>query len=148
MDKKRKSLTASIRASYDSLHSLHVNKRRLRWWIRGVMIAVAIALCAYQCYIVSVLYFGYPTNVDIQLDRSRVVSLPSVTICSELASTILVDELAIISPLINTIFGGKTRTEVSLLLGRARSTCFNSLSCFCFCLPRHWRDFYHTPRGL
>lgn len=69
-------------------------------------------------YLVSVLYFTYPTTMDIRLDRSTFVHLPSVTVCSELPATILIEDLARVSPPIFAIFLGKTKPEIRRLLGR------------------------------
>lgn len=71
---------------------------RCRLFLRVIISLVAVALCAYQLYIVSMLYFKYPTTVDIRLDPSPTVHLPGVTVCSELSSTILVEELVKIQP--------------------------------------------------
>jgi len=83
------------------------NPTRTRWVIRLLVTTVATVLCLYQMYLVVVLYFGYPTTVDIRLDQSPFVQLPSVTVCSDLAATVKVRELSKISPEVHRIFNGK-----------------------------------------
>ena len=118
---------------------LHQCKQRTRWVIRFCIIFLASLLCFYQIYLVCVLYFTYPTTIDIRLDQSQYVHLPSVTVCSELASTVLIDELIKNSLLLShstginlnyqqqqyhyfrTLFGGKTRSEINRLLSRTRN---------------------------
>ena len=113
---KRISTVTTTTASHSSLHR---SKRRTRWVIRGVVILLSVAICIHQTYIVSDLYFTYPTNVDVRLDTSPYIYLPAVTICSELPATILVEDLARVAPSVAALFGGRfSKPEVKRLLGR------------------------------
>lgn len=96
--------------------SLNSYQSNVRFTIRVVVTLCALVVCSYQVYIVSILYYRYPTNVDIRLDPSSFVTIPGLTICSELSSTILVEELVKIQPSLYTTFAGKTRTQIALLL--------------------------------
>lgn len=116
MDISKRISTATTTASHSSLHR---SKRRTRWVIRGVVILLSVAICIHQTYIVSDLYFTYPTNVDVRLDTSPYIYLPAVTICSELPATILVEDLARVAPSVAALFGGRfSKPEVKRLLGR------------------------------
>lgn len=81
-------------------------QRNVRNVVRVVITLLALSICAYQIYIVCDIYYRYPTTVDIRLDPSPYVHLPGITICSELSSTILVEELVKIEPTIYNIFAG------------------------------------------
>jgi len=80
------------------------------------VLLLAYAICSIQVYQVVQLYFAYPTTIDIRLDPSPHVYLPGITVCSELSSTILVEELVKIKPELYDVFAGKTRTEISIML--------------------------------
>ena len=82
-------------------------QRNIRCSIRVSITLLAVTVCAYQIYIVCLLYYKYPTTVDIEMDSSPYVSLPAITVCSEISSTILVEELVKIKPSLYDAFAGK-----------------------------------------
>lgn len=81
-------------------------QRNVRNSIRISITLIAIVICSYQVYLVCDLYFRYPTTVDIRVDPSNFVHLPAITICSELSSTILVENLIKIEPTLYDDFVG------------------------------------------
>ncbi|KAJ6217415.1 hypothetical protein RDWZM_008572 [Blomia tropicalis] len=83
------------------------HKYQTRWTIRLLVSIIATFVCIYQIYLVLLLYYSYPTNVDVRFDQSPYVRLPGVTICSELSSTILFDRMYSISPQIYKLFIGR-----------------------------------------
>lgn len=93
-------------------------QKRTRFFIRFVITLACLVVLSYQLYLVFQLYLKYPTTVDIRLDPSPHVHLPGITICSELSSAILVEEMVKVHPKLYKVFVGKTRTEISLMLKR------------------------------
>ena len=72
-----------------------------------ILIAVGcISVCSYQVYLVGILYLSYPTTVDLRIGRSLNIHLPGITICTEIATTILPDKIIEIEPTLRPILYG------------------------------------------
>jgi len=84
-------------------------RRNVKLFLKVVISVACILLCSYQVYIVGQLYISYPTTVDLRIGRSINIHLPGITICSELATTILVEKIVEIQPNLIEVFAGKIK---------------------------------------